>query len=97
MQEDERKICSFLNTPYSPRHRKVLMRESPPDETGGRDTVSIAASGLHRARRSDAVVAAMVRNMSITNPETVPDVLGYLALYAVWLLGMYAVGQSGWL
>jgi hypothetical protein len=35
--------------------------------------------------------------MSITNPETLPDVLGYLVLYAVWLLGMYAIVQSGWL
>jgi hypothetical protein len=35
--------------------------------------------------------------MSITNPETFSDVAGYVLLYAVWLLGMYAVVQSGWL
>jgi hypothetical protein len=35
--------------------------------------------------------------MSITNPETLADVLGYLVLYAGWLLAMYAVIQSGWL
>jgi hypothetical protein len=35
--------------------------------------------------------------MSITNPETLADALGYLVLYGVWLLAIYAVVQSGWL
>jgi hypothetical protein len=35
--------------------------------------------------------------MSIADPETLPDVLGFTALYAIWLLGLYAVVRAGWL
>jgi hypothetical protein len=35
--------------------------------------------------------------MSITNPETLPDAMGFLAIYAAWLLGLYAVVHAGWL
>jgi|HubBroStandDraft_4_1064222.scaffolds.fasta_scaffold4694850_1 hypothetical protein len=35
--------------------------------------------------------------MSIADPETLPDVLGFAALYAIWLLGLYAILRSGWL
>jgi hypothetical protein len=35
--------------------------------------------------------------MSITNPETVADVPGYLVLSTGWLVAMYLVIHSGWL
>jgi hypothetical protein len=44
------------------------------------------AAGRHPGSRSTGA-ANVDRNMSITNPETLSDVLGYLVLYAAWLLG----------
>jgi hypothetical protein len=35
--------------------------------------------------------------MSITSPETLADVIGFLAIYAAWLLGLYTVVVAGWL
>ena len=35
--------------------------------------------------------------MSVTNPETFLDVMGFLAVYAGWLLMIYVVFRMGWL
>jgi hypothetical protein len=38
-----------------------------------------------------------VATMSITNIQTFPDVLAFLAVYAAWLIGLYVVVHAGWL
>jgi hypothetical protein len=35
--------------------------------------------------------------MSFMNCETLPDVIGYLAIYAAWLVAIYVVVHAGWL
>lgn len=35
--------------------------------------------------------------MSITDPHTLPDAIGFVVLYAAWLFGLYVVARAGWL
>jgi hypothetical protein len=96
MPEAPRIVCSLLNTFGFDRPRKVLVT--------GYQRMTWSQHRTRRPRFRSGALQSLGptaiprgRNLSITNPETVSDVPGYLVLSAVWLLGMYAVVQSGWL
>jgi hypothetical protein len=59
------------------------------------EIVRVCAIEHRSAMRQDATFAAW--DMSFTSPETFTDVLGFLAIYAAWLMMMYIVIHAGWL